>query len=87
MTDHHPDEITEQRKVRLVAGAIIFNPIVRYFRCEVEPHVPDAWIDRDKIRAAYKINFNRHFYKHTPQHSLAKIDANLKQMEGNLSVC
>ena len=58
--------------------------IERYFRCEVEPHVPDAWMDGEKIRIAYEINFNRHFYKYTPPRPLSEIDADLKQMEEKL---
>ena len=57
------------------------DEIVHYFCCEVEPHVPDAWMDGEKIRTAYEINFNRHFYKYTPPRPLAEIDADLKQME------
>ncbi|MBE9236957.1 SAM-dependent DNA methyltransferase [Anabaena aphanizomenioides LEGE 00250] len=57
------------------------NEIVDYFCREVEPHVNDAWADGDKIRSAYEINFNRHFYKYTPPRSLAEIDADIKRME------
>lgn len=57
--------------------------IADYFRREVEPYVPDAWVDgdREKIKTAYEINFNRHFYKYTPPRPLAEIDADIKQME------
>ena len=57
------------------------NEIVDYFCHEVEPHVNDAWADGDKIRSAYEINFNRHFYKYTPPRPLAEIDADIKRME------
>ena len=57
------------------------NEIVDYFCREVEPHVNDAWADGDKIRSAYEINFNRHFYKYTPPRPLAEIDADIKRME------
>lgn len=89
MADRHPDVITEQRKdgSRLERLFSTVHPIVRYFRCQVEPHVPDAWVDREKIRTAYEINFNRHFYKYTSPRPLAEIDTNLKQMEGELSAC
>ena len=60
------------------------DDIARYFRCEVEPHVPDAWMDGEKVRTAYEINFNRHFYKYTPPRPLSEIDADLKQMEEKL---
>ena len=57
------------------------DDIDEYFRREVLPHVPDAWLDRGKDKVGYEINFNRHFYKHTPPRPLAKIDAELKQAE------
>ena len=37
--------------------------------------------NREKIKTAYEINFNRHFYTYTPPRPLAEIDADLKQME------
>ncbi|MBX7224304.1 MAG: type I restriction-modification system subunit M [Blastocatellia bacterium] len=49
-----------------------------YFRREVLPHVPDAWIDHEKTKVGYEIPFNRHFYVFTPPRSLAEIDADLK---------
>ena len=52
-----------------------------YFEREVRPHVPDAWMDRDKDKIGYEINFNRHFYKYTPPRPLEEIDADLKKAE------
>ena len=52
-----------------------------YFKREVRPHVPDAWMDRSKDKVGYEINFNRHFYKYTPPRPLEEIDADLKQAE------
>ncbi len=52
-----------------------------YFRTEVQPYVPDAWMDRDKDRVGYEINFNRYFYVYTPPRPLAEIDADLQQAE------
>ena len=57
------------------------NDIDAYFEREVRPHVPDAWIDRDKDKIGYEINFNRHFYTYTPPRPLEEIDADLKQAE------
>jgi type I restriction enzyme M protein len=50
-----------------------------YFEREVRPHVADAWMDRSKDKVGYEINFNRHFYKHTPPRPLEDIDADLKR--------
>jgi len=51
-----------------------------YFRREVLPHAPDAWIDPEKTKVGYEIPFNRHFYVFTPPRELAVIDAELKQV-------
>lgn len=56
-----------------------------YFIKEVQPHVPDAWIDASKKDAkdeqigivGYEIPFNRHFYEYQPPRDLAEIDADL----------
>ncbi|MBN3925692.1 class I SAM-dependent DNA methyltransferase, partial [Nostoc sp. NMS4] len=57
---YEPDtQLRDFENVRLT------DEIVGYFHREVEPHVNDAWADGDKIRSAYEINFNRHFYKYT----------------------
>jgi hypothetical protein len=52
-----------------------------FFRREVLPHVPDAWMDRTKDKVGYEINFNRHFYRYTPPRPLDAIDADLKKAE------
>ena len=49
-----------------------------YFKREVLPHAPDAWIDHDKTKVGYEIPFNRHFYVFKPPRPLAEIDAELK---------
>ena len=55
-----------------------------YFTREVEPHVPDAWIDPEKTKIGYEINFNRHFYIYIPPRPLAEIDADLKKAEAEI---
>ena len=49
-----------------------------YFKREVIPHVPDAWIDEAKTKVGYEIPFNRHFYVFKAPRDLAEIDAELK---------
>lgn len=49
-----------------------------YFKREVLPHAPDAWIDHDKTKVGYEIPFNRHFYVFKPPRPLVEIDAELK---------
>jgi type I restriction enzyme M protein len=52
--------------------------IEAYFKREVLPHAPDAWIDHEKTKVGYEIPFNRHFYVFKPPRDLAAIDADLK---------
>jgi len=54
--------------------------IEAYFKREVLPHAPDAWIDHDKTKVGYEIPFNRHFYVFEPPRPLEEIDAELKQV-------
>jgi type I restriction enzyme M protein len=49
-----------------------------YFKREVLPHAPDAWIDHEKTKVGYEIPFNRHFYVFQPPRPLSEIDADLK---------
>lgn len=57
----------------------LHEDVETYFKREVLPHVPDAWIDHEKTKVGYEIPFNRHFYVFTPPRPLAEIDADLKQ--------
>ena len=63
-----------------------------YFKKEVQPHVPDAWIDASKIDykdqqigiVGYEIPFNRHFYQYQPPRELAEIDADLDEVSSKI---
>jgi type I restriction enzyme M protein len=55
-----------------------------YFAREVEPHVPDAWVDHEKTKIGYEIPFTRHFYVYTPPRPIAEIDAELKALESQI---
>jgi len=62
--------------------------IESYFKREVQPHVPDTWINADKRDAqdaeigivGYEIPFNRHFYVYEPPRDLSEIDADLDEV-------
>ncbi|MHC2666982.1 type I restriction-modification system subunit M [Bradyrhizobium diazoefficiens] len=55
-----------------------------YFRREVLPHAPDAWIDDEKTKVGYEIPFNRHFYVFEAPRPLAEIDADLAQVTASI---
>lgn len=60
--------------------------IEAFFKREVLPYVPDAWIDYSKTQIGYEISFTRHFYKPTSLRSLEEIRAEIialkKEAEG-----
>jgi type I restriction enzyme M protein len=62
----------------------LFEEVDDYFRREVLPHSPDAWIDEEKTKVGYDIPFNRHFYVFEPPRSLAEIDADLARVMGRI---
>lgn len=60
--------------------------IDNYFKREVLEYVPDAWIEessREKI--GYEIPFTRHFYEYKPLRPLSEINAEIKQLQKEIS--
>ncbi len=57
------------------------DDIEEYFKREVLPHVPDAWIDHDKTKKGYEINFTKYFYVYKPLRSLEEIRNDLLSLE------
>ncbi len=56
-----------------------------YFKREVLPHAPDAWIDESKTRIGYEIPLNRHFYVYQPPRALEEIEAEMKTLEREIA--
>lgn len=55
--------------------------IEAFFRREVLPYTPDAWIDASKTQIGYEISFTRYFYKPTPMRTLDEIKADIYALE------
>jgi type I restriction enzyme M protein len=55
--------------------------IEAFFRREVLPHVPDAWIDESATKIGYEISFTRHFYKPPKLRPLEEIKAELLKLQ------
>ncbi len=62
-------------------GNLIEQTIEEYFEREVKPHLPDAWIDYNKSKTGYEINFTKYFYEFKPLRSLAEIKADILALE------
>ncbi|MFW2100091.1 type I restriction-modification system subunit M [Acinetobacter johnsonii] len=78
-------DLRDAENIALAPSQSTTDLIESYFKREVQPHVPDAWINADKRDAqdaeigivGYEIPFNRHFYVYEPPRDLAEIDADL----------
>lgn len=56
--------------------------IQEYFKREVVPHVPDAWLDESSFdKIGYEIPFTRHFYKYEELRPFADIMAEISDLE------
>lgn len=55
--------------------------IAAYFAREVQPFVPDAWVDYDKTVRGYEISFTKTFYKYQPLRPLAAITRDILALE------
>lgn len=78
----HPEPDAELRDTEIVP---LKESIEAYFRREVLPHVPDAWIDHSKTKVGYEIPFNKHFYRYDPPRPLEEIEADIKSLEKEIA--
>jgi type I restriction enzyme M protein len=79
--DGQPEPDAELRDTETVP---LKESIDAYFKREVLPHVPDAWIDTTKTKVGYEIPLNRHFYRYEPPRPLEVIEADLKRLEDDI---
>jgi type I restriction enzyme M protein len=85
-------DLRDNENIPLDPSRSVTETIEDYFRKEVAPHVPDAWIDAGKRDekdgelgiVGYEIPFNRHFYVYTPPRDLVEIDRDLDLVSGEI---
>ncbi len=85
-------ELRDFENVALDPSRSVSASVEAYFIAEVQPHVPDAWIDASKRDAkdgeigivGYEIPFNRHFYQYQPPRPLEEIDADLDAVSAEI---
>ena len=56
-----------------------------YFKREVLPYVPHAWMDRKKDKIGYEIPFMRYFYEYTPLRPSSEILTEIKELEASIA--
>lgn len=59
----------------------LLDNIEEYYEREVKPHIPDSWMDREKDKVGYEINFTKYFYKYKPIRSLKEITQDLLKLD------
>jgi len=79
--DGNPEPDPELRDTESVP---LQESIEAYFKREVLPHVPDAWIDETKTKIGYEIPLNSHFYRYEPPRPLDVIEADIKKLEDQI---
>lgn len=93
IVEFQPDsDLRDYENVPLNPKVTTTELIESYFAREVQPHVPDAWINGDKTDAideeigivGFEIPFNRHFYVYEPPRALADIDADLDAVSAEI---
>ncbi len=67
-------------------GRLVPQTIEEYFKQEVRPHLPNAWIDEKKTKTGCEINFTKYFYEFKPLRSLAEIKADILKLEQNIGI-
>jgi type I restriction enzyme M protein len=79
-------------QLRDIENVPLGEDVREYFEREVLPHVPDAWIneqvrdqkDGEVGKVGYEINFNRYFYEYKPPRPLEEIEAEIRELEGEI---
>ena len=79
--DGNPEPDPDLRDTEIVP---LKENVGAYFKREVLPHVPDAWIDHDKTKIGYEIPLNRHFYRYEPPRPLEEIEKDIKTLESDI---
>ncbi|MGD9825797.1 type I restriction-modification system subunit M, partial [Desulfobacter sp.] len=55
--------------------------IHEFFKAEVLPHVPEAWINMDSVKIGYEISFNKYFYRHKPLRAIEAVAQDILNLE------
>ena len=59
----------------------LMDDVDEYYEREVKPHLPESWMDREKDKVGYEINFTKYFYQYKPLRSLEEITKVLVKLE------
>jgi type I restriction enzyme M protein len=93
VVEYKPDgDLRDNENVALDPSQSVNDLNEAYFQKEVQPHVPDAWIDANKKDdkdqeigiVGYEIPITRHFYEYVPPRNLKDIDDELDMVSKDI---
>lgn len=73
--------VNQEVALRTASGQAFYNTSEFTLRPEVQPHVPDVWIDEAKTVIGYEIPFPRYFYQPQLLCTLKEIRADIEALE------
>lgn len=59
----------------------LLEDIDMYYQREVKPNLPNSWMDRDKDKVGYEINFTKYFFQYKPLKSIDELTKDLILIE------
>lgn len=59
--------------------------IQEYFKREVLPYAPDAWIDESATKLGYEIPMTRYFYEYAEPESIETIEGRISDLEKKIA--
>ena len=87
-------DLRDYENISLPIGFIELNESARikiieelseeYFMNEIQPHIPDAWIDHNKTKIGYDIPLSRQFYSFQPPRDPSEIKSEFLKIEDEI---
>ncbi len=78
MVEYEPDtDLRDTEQIPLLEE----GGIEAFFRREILPYVPDAWIDAKSTKIGYEVSFTRYFYKPQQLRTLGEIRSDIEKIE------
>ena len=57
-----------------------------HLKNEIQPYVPDAWVDHSKTKIGYEIPFTRQFYTYNPPRTVSEIRTEIELLENQIQI-
>ena len=80
ITEYEPDT-----NLRDTENIPLKEDIQEYFKHEVLPYAPDAWIDESATKIGYEIPMTRYFYEYAEPESIETIEGRISDLEKKIA--